>query len=234
MFKAVIFDLDGVLTETSTQHFEAWKAVAKLIGVDIDMKVNEELKGVSREESLRIILKHGGILDKYSEGDIEKLCFCKNEYYKQLISKFTSTNLFEGVIELFKYLKGRGVKIAIGSASLNAPTLIEAMGLKEYVDYIVNPSRVKGKPAPDIFLKAAEALGVNPSDCAGVEDAIAGIKAIKAAGMYAIGIGKPEVLKEADIVFKTIAEFVVFFSTFYNENKSLEDLTNLKYNNSEA
>lgn len=207
MVKAVIFDLDGVITETSIQHFEAWKAVARMIGVEIDMSVNEFLKGVSREESLKAILKHGGILGKYSEEEMEKLCFCKNEYYKQLISQFTPHNVFQGVVELFGYLKTREIKIAIGSASRNARTLIKAMALDQYIDYIVDPDDVKkGKPAPDIFLKAAEVFGVKPSDCIGIEDAISGIKAIKAAGMYAIGIGDKEVLKEADIVFKSIAE----------------------------
>ena len=212
MIKAVIFDLDGVITETSIQHFQAWKTIAHMVGVELDMSFNESLKGISREESLKAILKHGGILEKYSEEEMEKLCFCKNEYYKQLIRQFTHENVFEGVLELFKYLRKRGIKIAIGSASHNAPTLIKAMALEEYIDYIVNPDDVKrGKPAPDIFLAAASALGVKPSECIGVEDAIAGIKAIKAAGMYAIGIGDEEVLKEADIVFKRVAD--IDFST---------------------
>ncbi|MTI56983.1 beta-phosphoglucomutase [Geosporobacter ferrireducens] len=207
MIRAVIFDLDGVITETSRQHFQAWKAVAYMIGVEIDSTVNESLKGVSREESLKIILKYGGILDKYSKEEMEKLCFCKNEYYKQLISQFTPANVFEGVVEMFEYLRGKGIKIAIGSASHNAPALISAMALEPYIDYIVDPGDVKrGKPAPDIFLKAAGALGVKPSECIGVEDAVAGVEAIKAAGMYAIGIGDAEVLKEADVVFGSIAE----------------------------
>lgn len=207
MFKAVIFDLDGVITDTSIQHFKAWKAIAHMIGVEIDMAFNESLKGVSREDSLKTILKQGGILGKYTEEEMEKLCFCKNEYYKQLISKFSSSNVFEGVVELLEYLKGRGIKIAIGSASRNAPTLIKAMSLEQYIDYIVDPDRVKkGKPAPDIFLDAAEALGVKPSECIGIEDSIAGIKAIKAAGMYAIGIGDRELLKDADIVYRSISD----------------------------
>lgn len=207
MVKAVIFDLDGVITETSIQHFQAWRAMAKMIGVEIDEAFNESLKGVSRGESLKAILQHGGMLGKYSEEEMEKLSFCKNEYYKQLISRFTPDNVFEGVVDLFKELKKRGIKIAIGSASRNAPTLIKAMGLQQYIDYIVNPEDVeRGKPAPDIFLKAAEVLGLEPYECIGIEDAIAGIRAIKAAGMYAIGIGNGEVLKEADIVFKSIAE----------------------------
>jgi len=207
MVRAVIFDLDGVITETSIQHFEAWKAVAHMIGVEIDMTVNESLKGVSRGEALKVILKHGGILGKYSEEEMEKICFCKNEYYKQLISQFTPSNVFEGVVELFEYLRARSIKIAIGSASHNAPGLIKAMALEKYIDYIVNPYDVKrGKPAPDIFLKAADTLGAKPSDCIGIEDAVAGIKAIKDAGMYAIGIGDVEVLKAADVVFKSISE----------------------------
>lgn len=207
MIKAVIFDLDGVITETNIQHFQAWKAMANMIGVEIDLSFNESLKGVSREESLKAILKHGGILGKYSEEEMEKLSFCKNEYYKQLISRFTPDQVFEGVVELFQYLRSKGIKIAIGSASRNAPTLIKAMELEEYIDYIVNPDEVKkGKPSPDIFLKAAEVLGVKASECIGIEDSIAGVKAIKAAGMYAIGIGDESILKEADIVFKSIGD----------------------------
>lgn len=202
MIKAFIFDLDGVLTETSQQHFEAWKTLALMLGIEIDEVFNERLKGVSRIDSLKEILAFGNKEGKYTETELEKLAFTKNEYYKNLIAAFTRDNVFEGVVTLMETLRQKGIKIAIGSASHNAPTLIKAMELEAYIDYIVDPSEVKnGKPAPDIFLKAAKALDVRPEECIGVEDAVAGVKAIKAAGMFAVGIGDANLLKEADIVY---------------------------------
>lgn len=203
MIKAFIFDLDGVITETSNQHFQAWKAVSKLIGIDIDLKLNEKLKGVSRDESLKEILRHGDMLDKYSPEEREKISFSKNEYYKILISQFTRSNVFEGVIEIFQELKKRNIKIGIASASRNAAGLIKAMELESYVDYIADPDEVEnGKPFPDIFLKVASELGAKPEECIAVEDAVAGVTAIKSAGMYAVGIGDEDVLKQADIVYR--------------------------------
>ena len=203
MIKAFIFDLDGVITETSNQHFQAWKAVSKLIGIDIDLKLNEKLKGVSRDESLKEILRHGDMLDKYSPEEREKISFSKNEYYKILISQFTRSNVFEGVIEIFQELKKRNIKIGIASASRNAAGLIKAMELENYVDYIADPDEVEnGKPFPDIFLKVASELGAKPEECIAVEDAVAGVTAIKSAGMYAVGIGDEDVLKQADIVYR--------------------------------
>lgn len=202
MIKAFIFDLDGVITETSLQHFKAWSYLAEMVGIKIDESFNESLKGISRKDSLKEILKFGGKLKAYNDDELEKLMFCKNEYYKVLISQFTRDNVFEGVIELFELLKEKGIKIAIASSSLNAPTLIRLMELEKYIDYIVNPLEIKaGKPRPDIFLRAAEALEVNPAECVAVEDARSGILAIKAAGMFAIGIGNKDILKDAQIVY---------------------------------
>ncbi len=119
-----------------------------------------------------------------------------------MILKCTKEDLFEGVKTLFEGLKEKGIKIAIGSASKNAPTLVNLLGIKDYIDYIVDPASVeKGKPAPDIFLKAAHDLGVDPTECVGVEDAEAGVEAIKSAGMLAVGIGDASVLNQADIVY---------------------------------
>ena len=201
--KLVIFDMDGVLTESSRQHFEAWRALARELGIEIDLEFNEKLKGVSRIESLERILEHGGKRELYTGEEINTLANKKNEHYKELITHFTRDNLFEGVIKHFNYLKNNGIKIAIGSASKNAPFLLKAMEIDSFVDYIVNPAEIKnGKPAPDIFLKAAEALGIAPSECIGVEDAEAGVEAIKAAGMFAIGVGREEDLPLADVVYE--------------------------------
>lgn len=208
MTKCFIFDMDGVLTETNVQHFEAWKMIAEELGISIDWDFNEQLKGVSRIDSLRLILKHGNRLDQFTEEEIALLADRKNEIYKQLILVFNESNLFDKVHDLFEFLKGRGIKIAIGSASHNAPFLIQAMGLGGLTDYIVNPGDVTlGKPAPDIFLNAMAHFGLNASECIGIEDASAGISAIKAAGMYAVGIGNPVVLSEADMIYPSTSIF---------------------------
>lgn len=208
MTKCFIFDMDGVLTETNVQHFEAWKMIAEELGIAIDWEFNEQLKGVSRIDSLKLILKHGNRLDQFTEEEIAILADRKNHIYKQLISVFNESNLFEGVHDLFQFLRSQGIKIAIGSASYNAPFLIKAMGLSGLTDYIVNPGDVTlGKPAPDIFLNAMAHFGLSASECIGVEDASAGVTAIKAAGMYAVGIGNPTVLSEADIIYPSTPAF---------------------------
>lgn len=202
-YKLFIFDMDGVITETSEQHYQAWKQLANELDIEIDREFNEKLKGVSRMDSLERILEHGNRTNDFTEEDRVTFATRKNENYKKMILKCTEEDLFAGVKELFRELKKLGIKIAIGSASFNAPTLVRLLGIEEDIDYIVNPGEVeKGKPAPDIFLKAAEVLGVDPSKCVGVEDAEAGVEAIKAAGMFAVGIGEADVLHQADIVYK--------------------------------
>ncbi|KKL95164.1 hypothetical protein LCGC14_1857370 [marine sediment metagenome] len=206
--KLIIFDMDGVMTETSEQHYLAWKAMAKDIDIEIDRSFNEKLKGVSRMDSLNLILEYGNKIDKYSEEEKAALAAKKNKFYQDLIAHLTEKNLFEGMLDLLKEIKKKKIKIALGSASRNAPTLLKAMNSMSYFDYIVNPKEIKkGKPHPDIFLKVAEDLNIKPEEYIGVEDAIAGIESIKNAGMFAVGIGDPETLKKADIVYIETKEF---------------------------
>ncbi len=200
--RLVIFDLDGVLTETSKQHYLAWKILAAELGVDIDLEFNETLKGVSRMDSLDRILKRGNIYDKYNEEDKVKLATKKNDIYVKMIKSFTSDNLFEGVLGLLNKLKDMGILIALGSASKNGPRLLKSMGVYNYFDYIVNPAEVKGKPNPDIFLKASDELSVPVENCIGIEDAVSGIEAIKKANIFAVGIGSKDVLFKADIIYR--------------------------------
>lgn len=199
--KLFVFDLDGVITETSNQHYEAWKELSDELGIGIDLEFNEQLKGVSRMDSLERILAHGGKQDVYTEKEKLVLATKKNDNYQELISHFTRDNVFEGVYDFLVKLKEEGYKTALGSASKNGPRLLEAMEITNLFDYIVDPATVRGKPHPDIFIKACEALGVNPSQAVGVEDAVSGVTAIKKAGMFAIGIGDPDILSEADIVY---------------------------------
>jgi beta-phosphoglucomutase len=207
MLEAVIFDMDGVLTETSRQHYLAWKQLAKDLNFDITDEINDQIKGISRLESLDIVLRAGNIVDKFTETEKMQLADKKNSIYQSLIKEFTDENLSEGALLLLKTLKDKGVKIALASVSKNAQFLLEAMGIKDYFDAIVDPSEiVHGKPAPDIFIMAAQKLGVEPKNCIGIEDAFAGVEAIIRAGMKPIGIGNKKVLYNCDTVFDNLSE----------------------------
>lgn len=200
----VIFDLDGVLTETSTYHFQAWKALAKDFGVDLDDAFETQLKGVSRVESLERILKANNLDKAFTEEEKKTLLNKKNTHYQSLIEHMTKDHLFAGVIQCFNYLKEHNIKIALGSASKNAPRLLKALDIESYIDYLVDPRGLKSKPAPDIFLDAMHHYHLRPDECIGIEDAYAGITAINDAGMISIGIGDREELPHADYCFPSI------------------------------
>lgn len=202
--KALIFDLDGVITDTAHTHYVAWKRLADENGMPFDEKVNEKLKGVDRETSLEIILKHAGRVLGAEEK--RALADRKNGYYREAIAAFGPQDLFEGVIRALDAARAKGIKVALASASKNAALLVERLGIADRFDYIADSARIRhAKPDPEIFLTAAAALGVSPSECIGVEDAAAGVDAIKSAGMAAIGIGDPAVLRRADACLPSIA-----------------------------
>jgi beta-phosphoglucomutase len=187
--ECVIFDLDGVITETAELHFQAWQRLAAEKGIAFNREVNESLKGISRRESLEIILRHAGA--NVAEEEKETLAERKNSYYRELIRTLTPADLLPGIAALLAQLRESGIKTALASASRNAPEIIRSLGIGASFDLVVDPSKlVKGKPDPEIFFRAAEGLGVPHESCAGVEDAAAGIQAIKAAGMFAVGIGR--------------------------------------------
>jgi len=194
MFKAVLFDLDGVITDTAEYHFRAWKALAEEIGIEgVNREFNEQLKGVDREESLRRILKLGGQENKYSDAEFAALAARKNDNYVTMIQDVTPADVYPGILQLLKDLRANGIKIALASASKNGPTLLEKMELTSYFDAIADPAKVAAsKPAPDIFIAAADAVSVKPEDSIGLEDSIAGITAIKAAGSLPVGVGRAE------------------------------------------
>ena len=200
--KGVIFDLDGVITDTAEFHYLAWKNLAKTLDIAIDRDFNETLKGISRTDSLKAILKHGGVLDQYPLAEIERLANQKNEEYVSLIQNITPADLLPGIEDFLKGLKAKGIKIAMASASKNALVVSELLGIAHYFDHIVDAATViNSKPDPEVFLRAGEAIGILPSECLGVEDARAGVTAVKAAGMYAVGIGDATILNNADVVF---------------------------------
>ncbi len=203
--KAVIFDLDGVITSTSEEHFLAWTKLAKEFGRELSPGVFHAVKGISRLESLDIVLGDIGMEKRFTQA--EKLCLAdrKNAIYVDMISRFDESNLAEGAAELLRLLKKNDIKIALGSVSKNSCMLLKNMKIYDCFDYIVDPSAVKhAKPAPDIFLDAARHFSFNPKYCAGVEDAAAGVQAIKAAGMFAVGIGDKDYLWQADIVYSEL------------------------------
>lgn len=203
MIKGFLFDLDGVIVETAIFHYQAWKRMANELGFDISEEFNEKLKGVSRTESLEIILNHGGV--ELSESKKIELATKKNEWYLELVSQMTEKDILEGIPEFFEQIKQTDIKIGLGSVSKNAKMILERVGLIEQFDVIIDGTKIsKGKPDPEVFLKGAEELGFAPNECLVFEDAVAGVQAAKNAGMKAVGIGKPEVLTQADVVYPNL------------------------------
>lgn len=212
--KACIFDLDGVIVDTAVYHYKAWKKLANELGFDFTEHDNEKLKGVSRTRSLELILKWGGV----SKTPIEQheLATRKNQWYVEMISHMTPAEILPGAKEFLETCRNAGIKTALGSASKNSMMILEKTGLTHLFDAVIDGNKVsKAKPDPEVFLKGAEALGVDPIECVVYEDAIAGVEAAIKGGMKVVGIGSPEVLAEANLVLGGLDEM------------SLEKLNNL-------
>ena len=208
--KAIIFDLDGVLTDTSEYHYQAWKHLADDEGIPFTHEENDtHLRGVGRRESLGYIIRDR----KYTEEQIQEMMDRKNRYYNELIKKMSPDEVVAGGRELLQEIRAAGIKTAIASASKNCRIVLDRLQITDYFDGIADGnSVVNSKPAADIFVFAAGLVHVPTPDCLGVEDADAGIEAIKTAGMHALGIGPKERFHRADEVFPTM------------ENKRLKDL----------
>lgn len=192
---AVIFDLDGVIVSTDEYHYRGWQRLADEIGVPFDRRRNERLRGVDRMNSLLRLLpeNHG-----YSQAELETLATRKNAYYKELITQITPADLLPGAVALLDDLAVHGVRMAIASASKNAPEVLDRLGIRGRFDTIVTGHDfTRGKPAPDIFLIAAQRIGVPPPNCLVVEDAESGVQAGVAAGMRVLGRGTDPALAAA-------------------------------------
>lgn len=203
--KAVIFDLDGVLVSTDELHYQAWKRLADEIGINgFNRKDNVRQRGVSRIASLEVVLKKG---DKaYSEEEKIELADRKNEYYKEMLKELDDSAVLPGAFDTLKMLHKNGIKTAVGSASKNAPLILERTGILPYIDKISCGIDVtKSKPDPEVFLVAADKLGLLPEDCLVVEDAAAGIEAAKAGGMKSLGVGPFHQDLGADFHSRTLA-----------------------------
>lgn len=187
-YKGVIFDLDGVICFTDELHYLAWKALADRLNIYFDREINQRMRGVSRMDSLNILLEKSDV--KYSEVQKEAFAAEKNAIYADSLRKMSEKDVSDDVRQTLKTLREKGVKIALGSSSKNAQAILERIGLEEMFDAVSDGNGLeKFKPDPEVFLKAAEKLGLEPKDCLVVEDAVAGIDAGVAGGFATAGIG---------------------------------------------
>lgn len=203
--KACLFDLDGVIVDTAKYHYLAWKRLADELGFNFTEEDNERLKGISRMDSLEILLEIGKLTfeDKVKVELAEK----KNNWYCEYIEKMTPDEILPGTKEFLELLRENKIKIALGSASKNSMTILTNVGLVNHFDDIVDGNSIsKAKPNPEVFLLGAEKLDVKPEECVVFEDAKAGIEAAINAGMYSVGIGDPKVLDKANIVVSSLKE----------------------------
>ncbi|MBN1262515.1 MAG: beta-phosphoglucomutase [Anaerolineae bacterium] len=202
---AFILDLDGVITDTAEYHYLAWKRLADEEGVPFDREANEQLRGVSRRRSLELLL--GEHLGRYTEEEILEMMDRKNGYYREMLKTITARDFLPGARALLDALKARGLKVAIGSASKNTMTVLERLGIADFFDAISDGYSVtKAKPAPDVFLFAADAMGALPEQCVVVEDAQSGVVAALAGGMIAVGVGPEERVGHAHFRYDTTAD----------------------------
>lgn len=203
--KACIFDLDGVIVDTAKYHYLAWKRLASEMGIDLTEEVNEQLKGVSRMESLNIILKLKGIT--LSDREKEELADKKNVWFVEYINAMKPDEIFDGVKELMKEIRDHKIKIGLASSSKNAQAVLKLLGIQSLFDVVIDGTMIQHtKPHPEIFLKAASALTLTPAECIVIEDAEAGIESAVRAGMKCVGIGSPKQLHKANLVISKISE----------------------------
>lgn len=205
--RGILFDLDGVLVFTDRYHYEAWKQIADELGVPFDERVNDRLRGVSRMDSLEIILeKYDGVLTQHEK---EQLAARKNDSYRALLAQMTPQDVSDEVRSTLAELRARGYRLAIGSSSKNARFILDQTALTGAFDVISDGTNItRSKPDPEVFVKAAAFLGLPPEACLVVEDADAGIEAAKAGGMYAAGIGGAAEHPAADVSLHTFSELL--------------------------
>lgn len=212
MIKAVIFDLDGVIVSTDDCHYEAWKKMADEESIYFDKTINNRLRGVSRMESLEIVLERA--TKEYSDEEKLQLAERKNGYYKEFITKLTPADILPGAMNTLVELKENGIKVAIGSSSKNTPVILKQIGLSDYFDAVSDGNNItNSKPDPEVFLKAADMLGIPYAECMIVEDADAGIEAGKRAGMKTMSVHNA---RGADVALKDLTESIL--SKILNRN----------------
>ena len=205
---AFLFDLDGVLVDTAVFHYQAWRRMANSLGFDFTHEFNETLKGISRMDSLDRILALGAVTLS-AEKKLE-LAAQKNGWYLELVGHMTPDDTLPGALAFLEQTKRAGIKVALGSVSKNAPLILERVGIAHFFDAIIDGSKIThSKPDPEVFLKGATELNVPAAECIVFEDAVAGIEAAKRGGMFAVGIGSPDVLTEADLVVPNLQHLTI-------------------------
>jgi beta-phosphoglucomutase len=205
IFKGCIFDLDGVIVDTARYHFMAWKRLSDQLNIKFTEKDNERLKGVSRMDSLEIILELGNM--KPDRKKKEEFAALKNKWYVEYISRMTPGEILPGSLEFIQEIRNAGIKTAIGSASKNTPLILGRVGIEKLFDAVADGNVVhKAKPDPEVFLVAARMLEIEPKHCIVFEDAIAGVQAALNAGMTCVGIGSSSVLAKAHLVVAGLNE----------------------------
>ena len=208
--KGFIFDLDGVIVDTASFHFLAWRKLANDLGFDISEKQNEELKGVSRIHSLKKILEWGN--HDLSKDEFMRQMALKNDNYLSYVSKMDEADILPGVMKVIDYLDKKNLPLALGSASKNARQILKKVNLFSRFHAIVDGTDVdKAKPNPEVFLIAAERLKTKPKNCIVFEDSVAGIRAANSAKMLSIGIGDKDVLAQANYVFEDFTQIDLNF-----------------------
>lgn len=201
-YKGLIFDLDGVIVDTAKSHHIAWKSLADKLKIPFSDAENEKLKGVGRAESLDLILSWGNL--DISDPEKEILLKEKNDHYRLLIQEMTPEDILPGVLNFLNTAEKSGIKLAIGSSSKNAVTILEAVGLIERFPVIIDGTKIKhSKPHPEVFEKAASELELGKNECIVFEDAIAGIESAINAGIKCIGVGEANILDKADKVIES-------------------------------
>ncbi len=205
--KGIIFDLDGVIVSTDEQHYLGWQALADKLGIPFSREVNNRFRGVSRMACMDIIEEISG--RTFTQEEKVEHATWKNDYYRNLLGEMSPADLSEEVKSTLDALRSRGVKLAIGSSSKNAKFILEQIGLADYFDAISDGTNIsRSKPDPEVFLKAAEFLGLKPEDCLVVEDATAGVDASHAGGMKAAAVGDAAAKAYGDYILGSFSELL--------------------------
>lgn len=210
-FRGIIFDLDGVIVSTDEQHYLGWQALADRLGIPFSREVNSRFRGVSRMACMNILEELGG--KHYT--DSEKIAYAdwKNEYYRELLAQMSPADLSQEVRSTLDALRARGLKLAVGSSSKNAKFILQRIGLSDYFDAVSDGTNIsRSKPDPEVFLKAAEYLGLTPSDCLVVEDAVSGVEAAHAGGMKAATVGDAAGRGCGDFILSRFADLLAYIS----------------------
>ncbi len=203
--RACIFDMDGVIVDTAKFHFKAWQRLADSLSIPFTETQNEQLKGVSRVDSLEKILTWGNIqLNNQKKLELMEL---KNKWYLDYVEGVDPSEMLPGVADFLKELKENDIKIALGSSSKNSILILEKLGIMHYFSAIIDGNKIHlSKPNPEVFLKGASDLGLKPDQCVVFEDAISGVEAAKDGGFHCVGVGNEDILQKADVVIESMKQ----------------------------